>query len=424
MPLLINRTVGRLRGEAGSVAILFAVGMTSLMAFLAIVVEVGLIHAEKTNLQVAADAAALAGVQSLPGNPAQAVLDAQAWAAKNVDDLTFNDAVVVDGNRIEVTVRRNASGVFNGTLSLGRPEVEATASAQTVGSGLPYAIFGIGDACGGGSWPVRVGGSTNVINGGAHSNGRFRVNGSSNDFGSVTHVCDADVNGSNNTFTSGPTETGPEPTPLEPPDLAPYFAYLANPATCTFELTGSSSLNSYPQFWQGGDPGSGQLLPGIYCSGGDISLSGSDVSGNVTFIAEDDVTISGSNGNLQAFINGTLAFADGGGGGGDAIRWSGSDGQWTGDLLAANGDIRVSGSDATWSGDVYAAQDEIRVSGSRAQWTGNLFAPSDTVAISGSDTVATGMLVGDEVDISGSGNTVNYDPNAPGAGAPEFRLVA
>ena len=416
----MSKTIRRLRGETGTVAILFAVGMTSFMAFLAIVVEVGLIHAEKTNLQAAADAAALAGVQSLPWNPAQAVLDAQEWAAKNVDGLTFNDAVVVDGQRIEVTVRRNAIGVFNGALSLGKPEVEATASALALNTGVPYAIFGIGDKCSGGTRPVKIEGSGALVTGAVHSNGRIKVSGGSHEVqGIVTYVCDPpDINGSGHDSQGGLAEIEPRPTPLEPPDLAPYFAYLASPATCTFELTGSDELKNYPEFWVDGDPDSNQLLPGVYCSDDDIELKQSNVSGTVTFIADQKVKISGHDIILTAFVGGVLVFsAD------YKVEWTGNNGQWTGDMLAADGEIKVSGSDHSWTGDMYSADGEIKISGSDATWTGNLFAPNDKVEVTGARATATGVLVGDEVKLNGSDITINYNPAHEGT-TILYRLVA
>ncbi|MDI6812990.1 MAG: pilus assembly protein [Desulfitobacteriaceae bacterium] len=81
------------RGERGSVAVLLALAFTVLTGFAALVTDVGILYAKHAHLQNAVDAAALAGVQELPGDPAQAQAVAEEYAHKNgvqAIDVTFS----------------------------------------------------------------------------------------------------------------------------------------------------------------------------------------------------------------------------------------------------------------------------------------------------------------------------------------------
>ncbi|MEE9278104.1 MAG: pilus assembly protein TadG-related protein, partial [Dehalococcoidia bacterium] len=127
-----------LKDDTGLVALLWVMGFAGFLAFFAIVMESGLILAEKRNLQNSADAAALAGAQALVLSEADAINDAVTWAGKNTSDLVDNNATVFnDGVYITATVSRNAQGVFNDWLSFGRPLVTATATARLASPRLP-----------------------------------------------------------------------------------------------------------------------------------------------------------------------------------------------------------------------------------------------------------------------------------------------
>jgi hypothetical protein len=73
--------------EGGQVAIVVALMLTVLLAFAALVVDVGLNWAARTQAQLAADAAALAGVIALPSDPVAAVEDVRYYLNANVPGL-------------------------------------------------------------------------------------------------------------------------------------------------------------------------------------------------------------------------------------------------------------------------------------------------------------------------------------------------
>jgi hypothetical protein len=73
--------------QRGQVAIVVALTLTLMLAFGALVVDVGLNWAARTQLQSAADAAALAGAAELPGRPDEAVAKVRQYLDDNVAGL-------------------------------------------------------------------------------------------------------------------------------------------------------------------------------------------------------------------------------------------------------------------------------------------------------------------------------------------------
>lgn len=88
--------------EQGNVAILVTLALTVLIGMGALVTDVGVLYARHAHLQNALDAAALAGVQELPADSAQAEQVARAYAAENeVNGIT----VEFPAGNFEIVVR-------------------------------------------------------------------------------------------------------------------------------------------------------------------------------------------------------------------------------------------------------------------------------------------------------------------------------
>jgi hypothetical protein len=85
---MMRRTFRRAHDEHGQVLIIMVLLTTVLLGMVAMAVDVGLFAHERGHLQDAADAAALAGAQQLPTNPAQAKADALSYAAANDSSMT------------------------------------------------------------------------------------------------------------------------------------------------------------------------------------------------------------------------------------------------------------------------------------------------------------------------------------------------
>jgi hypothetical protein len=168
--------------------------------------------------------------------------------------------------------------------------------------------------------------------GDVHSNSSLKITGSQNDVdGSVTYRCDVHLGGKDNVFTTGPQQVAePQPWPVW---------FTASDFICTYTVAGSFDINKAGPWWVGGTSASKQLNPGVYC-GATITLSVSNVTGTVTFVAG-SIQISGAGQQLAAYQHGVLLFATGMGNNG--IMISGSGGQWSGVLFAPESEIDLSG---------------------------------------------------------------------------------
>lgn len=151
MKKFIGIILGRSRREEGQAMVLAALMMVVLLGFAAFAVDFGYVSVQKTDLQNAADAAALAGVVDLPST-ANAVGTAVAFAKSNGMDITANnvthntDKVVItplSGNRLEVVCTRQVDYFFAVVLGFETTTVSARAVAQKdptawSGEALPF----------------------------------------------------------------------------------------------------------------------------------------------------------------------------------------------------------------------------------------------------------------------------------------------
>ena len=196
-------------------------------------------------------------------------------------------------------------------------------------------------------------GSDVSIAGLVHTNSSAEVSGSDNSFdGGLAYGCSFSDGGSGNVYTPPAAPRVNVTSPIN-------FAFTDFP--CTYTYAGDTDLASRPEVWVGGDPSSNQLLTGVYCSQQDIILSGSDVTGEVTLVALDEVKLSGSNFHLTGHFEDVLAFSAASHD--SAIDLSGSGGTWAGYIYAPNGRVKVAGSNnLTLEASIIA--DRVSVSGS------------------------------------------------------------
>lgn len=87
--------------DSGSIAILTVLVLTALLGFGSLATDMALLYAEKSNLQNAVDAAALAGSQELPNNPQAAITKASEYASAN---NTVLDSVVITADNRQINV--------------------------------------------------------------------------------------------------------------------------------------------------------------------------------------------------------------------------------------------------------------------------------------------------------------------------------
>ncbi len=135
-----------LRGKKGSVIVVVALGVTVMMGFGALVVDVGNLYLNKTRLANMADAAALAGVQDLPNNSQLAVSNAYSYAAQNGMNSDVVGVSVSNNNRvITVTAVRTVPLFLARIFQLTSSDVtaEAAASISSISGVSGIVPFGI-----------------------------------------------------------------------------------------------------------------------------------------------------------------------------------------------------------------------------------------------------------------------------------------
>ncbi|MBM7661636.1 Flp pilus assembly protein TadG [Bacillus mesophilus] len=120
-----------LNNESGGVLIIVAFALVGLMGFTALTVDGGSLYTEKSRLQKAADAAALAAAQELPLDSTKAELEATNTANKNrptVDEVK----VEIDPNKkwVRVTTKENVKFTFAKVLGFNDQDVIATAKVE------------------------------------------------------------------------------------------------------------------------------------------------------------------------------------------------------------------------------------------------------------------------------------------------------
>ena len=324
--------------ETGQALVLFVLALGVLLGFVAMTVDVGLILHERRSQQNAADAAALAAVAELPDSQSLAIAAAKKWAQNNGYGPSTGATVTVNtpyqGNpgAVEVTIEEDAQFIFALALGLTSVNVHARAVAS-VEPPHNYAIFANAGGCEADA--INIQGSTSNIVGDIHSNSELKINSDLYVDGAVTHVCDAAVSGSN-TFTAGISAvTGQRPWPV-------YYEYEDFP--CDFTSTGPMMeiTKDTSQYFVNDDPNTKTLKPGVYCSTGTIKVNANGTSGNVTFVAKEQITIN-CDCSFEAHWNDVLAFSEYAGNKA-AISLNVSDFEFEGIFLAPNGEINASGS--------------------------------------------------------------------------------
>lgn len=139
---IIDRIRSRAQRDDGAVAILVVLVMTALLALAALTVDAGAFYSERRQMQTAADAAALAGVQELPNAPASAESMAEQYALTNSPDVDVVNATIgatfVSDDTITVELTNSDMGLSFARF-LGRETTRVRAKAKAVvGSPTTY----------------------------------------------------------------------------------------------------------------------------------------------------------------------------------------------------------------------------------------------------------------------------------------------
>lgn len=158
--------------ERGQVLVIAALMLTALIGFAGVGLDIGWYQLNVLRIQRAADAAALAGVVHLPGNPAGAFAAARAEATKNgyadgVSGVTVSAAQDPVNNRLMVvTIRARARTFFAQLFGFTSFPAERRARAEfilPVPMGSPQDYFGIATLCANSGACTQVTGATGSV---------------------------------------------------------------------------------------------------------------------------------------------------------------------------------------------------------------------------------------------------------------------
>jgi Flp pilus assembly protein TadG len=123
-----------MKRENGQAMVLTVLFLAGLLGMAALVLDVGSWFREKRQLQLTADAAALAGAQNLPGSPANATSTALQYATTNGRPITANDVAITSdfssNDTIRVQAHSTAPGFFSKLFGINTVNVGASAAAR------------------------------------------------------------------------------------------------------------------------------------------------------------------------------------------------------------------------------------------------------------------------------------------------------
>ncbi len=142
---------GLTRGEGGQALTIMALMMAVLVAMVSMAFDIGIFFEDRRHLQNAADAAALAGVVELPGNPSLARDKAKDWIVKHgvpaskIKEIEIRQTFVPN-DTIYVEIGDQFNWIFARVLGMTNAEVGANAAAQVGSLGgtnrlMPWALM-------------------------------------------------------------------------------------------------------------------------------------------------------------------------------------------------------------------------------------------------------------------------------------------
>ncbi|NLF80503.1 MAG: hypothetical protein GX572_04840, partial [Clostridia bacterium] len=288
-----RKLIKRLQVESGQAMVILAITAVALCGFGALAIDIGRVALEKSSLQDAADAAALAGALQLP-TAASARSTAIEYGGKNgvsAANITVTTPYKGDSTKVEVVCTRNISYTLARVLGYKETDITARAVAQKAGmAGGPfgYTVFSGSDTA-----TLSIGGSSLTIKGDVHANYKFAMSGASqkitgnagavseiNLFGSsltVTGTCQAPsivINGS--AMNIGKKVYSAAPL-IEMPDFSDQIKEAA--------ISGSTYYNGNKSF----SGSSINVDTPIYVNG-NLSVNGSSFSGQGMVVATGNIT--------------------------------------------------------------------------------------------------------------------------------------
>jgi len=121
----------KLNEESGAVVVLVVFALTALLGATALVVDAGMVYRRNAQLSNAVDAAALAGIQALPADPALAQTLAESYALKNgVSAENLNIEISDNNHEIKVAAKSTVNHLFAQIIGVNSTDVVKSAGAK------------------------------------------------------------------------------------------------------------------------------------------------------------------------------------------------------------------------------------------------------------------------------------------------------
>ena len=389
------------RSQRGQALILIVLGIVGLVAITALAIDAGNAFSDRRHAQNAADTAALAAALAKINGQDLSTAATNRATSNGYDGVTDNTVTVnnppaagCDGSNgpyagndeyIQVIIHSDVNTFFAPIVGIDQLHncVEAIAMAKM---GVNAAIFAGSQTC---QNTIAWSGSNVSVIGGVHSNNDVKVGGSNNYVeGTLSYVSTVDPPNNPNKITynppppANPVQTSPQDYPVSfaiddyAPGGAEAIAAQSAYHYCACNKMDIGWLKDNNLY----DEGTKTLQDGLYYTTGEVDLSASDIFGNaVTFVARDEISLSGSTHNLGPYVDRLLFFTD--------KKYTQAGGK-----QCNNAVVKISGSVHDWSGIIYAPNGLIEMSGS-------------------SNTTLAGTLIGFTVKLSGSVLNIHYDPN-------------
>ncbi len=373
------------RRESGQTLVILAL-MTILLVLVAgLALDGAGVFAQRRQMQVAADAAALAGAGELSQTAPAVWARVNQYATSN-RAAGFSATYLPDGEAVAslqpppaaatgvcVTTTVGFAPAFMHIAGITDVPVAAHACAECVRCMGGAAVWADGrDGVSG----IRMSGSNAIVNGVVHANTDIRISGSKHTFNGMCEWV-ASFSQSGSGYTYNPSAGNPaRVAAADMPVSYNMAAYRPGGAAAT----AAAAEGKYHQVI--GDlrlSGSGQTLDGLYYVTGNVQVSGSNLSGTCTIVAEGEIGMSGSGRNLSPYYGGLL-------------------------LLSNSAGVDMSGSGSTWQGVIYAPQGTVDMSGAN-------------------NTTVEGSIFARAVSLSGSGLRISYQKRYCPPGSRRARLV-
>lgn len=328
------------KNERGAIAIIVALGMSVLLGFSALAVDVGRVALEKQDLQNALDSAALAGAQELPGSTSQASVKVKEYFAHHgFAESDITNIEYLNGNRrVRVSAEKEVAYTFARIFNNGNSKKVAVAAAAQVGNPFDsynYALFS------GSQLDLLQFTGKNTIIGDVHSNNSLKNSADITGKATAVGTIDAKINA------SGGTETGVAPIAM------PDFSGVVDDATTltmetlnSYGVTRKSTSKPYVMSSEQYNTIMG-LYPLVYIDG-DVEINGTGINASGALVTTGDITFNGGDVNMSSSVSVALCSLSG------DVTFNGGKGDVNGLIYAPNGTVNLNGKGGIISGSIIA----------------------------------------------------------------------